>query len=433
MRLEFQLHTVRGVEFGPHTEIRDGILYIDTKGLQDRLLEDTRLRAVDVELTSPGDDCRIVKVADVVEPRYKITPPGTDFPGALTPVEAVGHGVTRVLRGAAVVTTDQMPASRENFPIPLGGAKVLDMRGPCAPLTDFANTCNIVLLPYPSSTATLQEYRTALRYAGWRAAVYLAEQCSQSTPDASETFDLPPLPEITTGMEGLPKVGYIYQIWSHQSPSQPWDPVLYGDSVRWLLPTVVHPCEVIDGAVLNGASRAGIGGETYAIQNHPVVMDLLRRHGKDLCFVGVVLTVSPDSPMDRNRNATMAANMAKWVLGADGVILTKLGGGAPQADLALLAEKCEKLGMKNTIIVQEVSVDGSADAALAIATPYADAIVSAGTGDELIMLPPVKRVIGGEVATPVGGPADGENRVKINTIVGATSQIGANRVVGVEY
>jgi len=49
------------------------------------------------------------------------------------------------------------------------------------------------------------------------------------------------------------------------------------------------------------------------------------------------------------------------------------------------------------------------------------------------MLPPVKRVIGGEVATQVGGPAEGENRVKINTIVGATSQIGANRVLGVEY
>lgn len=433
MRLELQLHHVTGIEFGPRTELREGTLYVDVKGLQDCLLADPRLRGVDVELASPGEDCRIIKVADVVEPRYKVTPQGTDFPGALTPAEGVGHGITRVLKGAAVVTTDQMPSSRENFPIPLGGARVLDMKGPCAPLTTFASTYNVVLLPYPSPTATAQEYHTALRYAGWRAAVYLAQQCGQSAPETTEVFDLPPLPEITKGIESLPKVGYIYQVWSHQSPSQPWDPVFYGDNVGQLLPTAVHPCEVIDGAVLNGASRIAIGGETYTIQNHPVVMDLLRRHGKDLCFVGVVLTVSPDSPVDRSRNASMAASIAKWVLGADGVILTKLGGGAPQADLALIAEKCERLGVKNTIIVQEVSVDGSADAAITIATPYADAIVSAGTGDEMITLPAVARIIGGDVATPVGAPPNGENRVKINTIAGATSQIGAGRLVGIEY
>ncbi|MBI2885632.1 MAG: hypothetical protein HYY02_00335 [Chloroflexi bacterium] len=432
MRLELQVHHIRGVAFGRRTEARDGTLYVNAQELEQALLEDQRLARVGVELASPGDDCRIVKVADVVEPRCKLDPPGADFPGALSPIAAVGHGITRVLRGAAVVTTTQMPSSRENFPLPLGGVRVLDMTGAASQLTDYANTFNVVLSPVPASGVSLAEYEMALKYAGWRASVYLAQRCGGVAPDQVEVFDLPPLPDIHKGMEGLPRIAYIYQIWSHQSPSKPGDAILYGDNVRWLLPTVVHPNEVIDGAVLNG-SHARMAGETYSIQNHPVVFDLLRRHGVDVCFVGVVLTVSPDGPVERARNATMAATMARWVLGADGAVLTKLGGGAPQADLALLAEKCEQLGMKSVLIISETSVDGSADAAITIATPAADAIVSAGSGDEYVLLPRVARVIGGQVPTPVGGPPGGENRVKINTIVGATSQIGANRLVGVEY
>jgi glycine reductase len=48
----------------------------------------------------------------------------------------------------------------------------------------------------------------------------------------------------------------------------------------------------------------------------------------------------------------MAASLVKQVLGADGVVLTKIHGGLPHVDLALVAEECEKLGVKTAIYIQ---------------------------------------------------------------------------------
>jgi glycine reductase len=232
-------------------------------------------------------------------------------------------------------------------------------------------------------------------------------------------------------MEGLPRVAYVYQVHSHQFPTGLVEPILYGDNVKKLIPTILHPNEVLDGAVVRG--YWGRGQETYSIQNHPLIKELYSRHGKELCFVGVVVTVAQSTEPERERAAAMAANLVKWVLGADGAVLTKIGGGAPHIDLAQTCERLEELGVKTAVIVQDMSFDSVSDGALIFNTPEANAIVNIGSYGAPVTLPPMERVIGGPVTFPGNIPADGALRVQAMNLGGAMSQIGGSCMVAHEY
>jgi hypothetical protein len=93
-------------------------------------------------------------------------------------------------------------------------------------------------------------------------------------------YDLPPLSHIPPECRQLPRVAYVFQIHSHQRPTGLEEGIFYGDNVRRLIPTLVHPNEILDGAVLRGFM--GRNATTYAVQNHPVIEALYRQHGKDL-------------------------------------------------------------------------------------------------------------------------------------------------------
>src|SRR5207249_7900120 len=56
--------------------------------------------------------------------------------------------------------------------------------------------------------------------------------------------------ELTPVDDGLPRVAYVFQLHSHQRPTVPGEGLLYGDNCRHLLPTILHPNEVLDGAVM---------------------------------------------------------------------------------------------------------------------------------------------------------------------------------------
>ena len=75
--------------------------------------------------------------------------------------------------------------------------------------------------------------------------------------------------------------------------------------------------------------------------------------------MGVVLTVAQATEPERVRSAAMAAGLVTDVLGADGAVFTKIGGGAPHVDMAQAAAQCEARGVKTTLIVEDMSTDGS--------------------------------------------------------------------------
>ena len=98
---------------------------------------------------------------------------------------------------------------------------------------------------------------------------------------------------------------------------------------------MVHPNEILDGAIVRGFM--GRHATTYAIQNHPVVRALYAQHAHTLWFGGVVLTVAQATEPERVRSACLAAGLVAHVLGADGALFTKIGGGAPHVDMAQAA------------------------------------------------------------------------------------------------
>ena len=129
MRLELGCFQIKDVRFAARTAIDNGVLSIDSSELTALLESDPLFERVEIELTHPGESCRILRVLDVLEPRYRMR--GENFPGALGGTGLVGDGQTRALKNVAVVETDQLaPRSRS----------LIDMSGPAAAYSPIANS-----------------------------------------------------------------------------------------------------------------------------------------------------------------------------------------------------------------------------------------------------------------------------------------------------
>jgi len=419
MRLDLGLIHIKDVRFDQRTAIKDNILSIDRAEWTSLLEQEPLFERVEIELAHPGESCRIVRVLDVLEPRYRLD--GPNFPGALDPNGLVGDGRTRALKDVAVVETNQMTSRSRNL---------IDMRGPAADYSPIANTHNVVLVPHPKKNADKGEYRLAVKRAGLRTAVYLAAAGKDVEPKETQRFELPPV-GLNQGPKHLPRVAYIFPMHSHQHPTQQKEPVFYGSNIQGFMPTIVHPNEILDGALMFSYSAF-----TWFAQNHPVIMELYRRHGKDLWFAGVVLTVAPVTVSEKERNAYLAARLAKETLAADGIIATKIGGGAVDTDLMMIYTRAEEMGMKATLIVME----RYPDTGITFVPENVNALVTPGLTRDAITLPLVERVIGGDTlhldnSNPDNTnpdipplPANQEITLWIGDIVGAISQVGASRL-----
>jgi glycine reductase len=186
----------------------------------------------------------------------------------------------------------------------------------------------------------------------------------------------------------------------------------------------------LDGAVLPGYNSMGI--ETYSVQNHAVVLDLYRRHGREVDFAGVVAVVAHQTVDERARTNVIAANLVRHALGADGAILTKSGGGAPHVAMAEVARQCELLGVRTTLLAWETSEGESASEGSALFNyPQLNAIVNYGCNGFSVPLPPVERLITSrpDLAEQLGGPL----RVNANRLSGAMDQLGGGRLTAVRY
>src|SRR5512135_3312806 len=104
MRLELGCLQIEDVRFGDRTAIKDYVLSIDRQELISLLEQEPLFERVEIELAHPGESCRVIRVLDVLEPRYRLN--GPNFPGALEANGLVGDGLTRALKNVAVVETD---------------------------------------------------------------------------------------------------------------------------------------------------------------------------------------------------------------------------------------------------------------------------------------------------------------------------------------
>ena len=426
MQLTLAHHPITDIRFGTSTCLDGSVLVVDEKALREILLHDAALAGVDFAIARAGESCRAGPIFDVVEPRAKEPGIGSDFPGIIGAPTTAGIGTTHVLTGAAVSVLGEM---RPDPTRPATG-RLLEMSGRAADGSHYSTLQHLIVLPHTTPGLPRQTILKAYRIAGVRAAVYLAQAALDHTPQSLHTFD--PIGPLEPGREGLPRVAYIGQIFSRQRRPAVDEPILYGTNTDGMLPLLLHPDEWLDGALVPSLSSWFGGTETYFYQNHPVVLDLYQRHqARQINFVGTVATVAGSEHFDRQRQCHAAASLVKWTLNADGVVLTKYGGGLPHTDLAETARLLETMGVKTSVMVTDAARDRRVESALLFNVPEVNAIVYNGGHGTEYEIPKVDRVIAStpELIELLGGPLN----VHASEILGVTNQQGASRMRSLVY
>ena len=414
LRLTLAIHPVRSMSFGDATRLDGTHLVIDQGELERLIQEDSRVQSVDFEIAPAGEECRIGSVFDIVEPRAKGPADGSDFPAILGPMQLAGKGTTHVLRGAAVTVLDEGISP---------DGKVLEMSGPAGEASPYSGLYHLVIIPHAAPGLERHTVLNTLRQASLKAAVFLARTTLDLTPETTEDFDSDG--PAVQGREGLPRFAYIGQVHSRQRVAEVDEQIFSGDNTAAMVPALIHPNEWLDGAVVSSYMNMGV--ETYYYQNHPIITELYRWHREGrITLVGTLVTMAASDNQQRERNCMLAAEQAKWNLAADGVVLTKCGGGAPHADMALTARNCEELGMRTVVQTSDMSWDRRAESALLFNYSEVDAIVYVGGRDTGWHVPAAKRVIAGngELAEALRAPRE----LTAGNLCGVTSQQGASRL-----
>ncbi|MBW4827217.1 MAG: glycine/sarcosine/betaine reductase component B subunit [Clostridiaceae bacterium] len=428
MRLELGYLFIEDVQFGEETKLENKTLYVNKDELVNLIKEDEHFEKVDLELARPGESIRITPVKDVVEPRVKVEGPGGVFPGMISKVDTVGSGKTNVLKGCAVVTAGKIVGFQEG---------IIDMTGPGADYTPFSKLNNVVLVCEPKEGLKQHEHERALRMAGFKAATYLGEVAKNLTPDEVEIFETEPMLESINKYPELPKVAYVQML---QSQGLLHDTYVYGVDAKESLPTIIYPTEIMDGAIVSGNCVSACDkNTTYHHLNNPVVKDLFAKHGKELNFIGVIITNENVYLADKERSSNWTAKLAEF-LGLDGVLVSQEGFGNPDTDLIMNCKKIEQKGIKTVIITDEYAGRDGASQSLADADPLANAVVTGGNANEVITLPPMDKIIGDTsyVDTIAGGfdgslKEDGSIVVELQAITGATNELGFNKLTAKGY
>ena len=420
MKLELGIIPIEDMKFASKTSVNGKTLEINKDEVIALIKEDPLVVSVELDIAKPGESVRIIPVKDVLEPRCKVSGSGKIFPGFFTGEEAtVGEGRTHVLKGAAVVTTGTVVGFQEG---------IIDMTGPGAEYTPFSKTYNLVVNCKVQDDVTRAIKEKTLRLMGLKVARYLGEAGRDVKPASIETYETKPFVEQAAQYPNLPKVGYIYML---QSQGLLHDTYYYGVDVKQILPTIMYPTEAFDGAITSGNCVSACDkNPTYVHQNSPIIHELYARHGKDINFMGVVITNENVTLADKERSSFLACKLAKQ-LGCDAVVISEEGFGNPDADLIMNCRKSTDLGMKTVLVTDEYAGQDGASQSLADSHPSADAVVSNSNANAVIVLPPMNKIIGDvKQANVIAGGwdgslhADGTIEAELQVITGATNELG---------
>lgn len=423
LKLELGKIYIKDILFGDKTYVENGVLYVNKDELIEYLKEDARIKEIRVNIAKPGEKTRIIPVKDVIEPRFKVSGTGKGFPGAVDKMEEVGQGRTHVLSGAAVVTIGDIVGIQEG---------VIDMWGEGAKYTPFSQTNNLVIDISPIEGLSEHEHEETVRKAGLRASTYLGRGSKDIEPDEIKIFELESMAERIQKYPKLPKVVYIQMLIAQGLLH---DTFIYGVDSKVMLPTLIHPNEILDGAVVSGNCVAACDKiTTYQHLNNSVILDLYDKHGKEINFLGVILTPENVTLEGKLRSTKYATKIAK-MLGADGVIVTEEGYGNPDADLLMICKDLEENGIKTVLITDECAGRDGSSQSLADTASEAKSVVSTGNVSHLVKLPPAEKILGNEKAIKnlSGGYdesicSDGSIMCELNAIIGSTSEIGYHNV-----
>lgn len=423
MYLQIATFPVTEVAFDGATRLEGSRLVIRRQELQRLLLEDTRIQSAEIEIARPGERTRILHVLDTLEPRCKAEGPSATFPGFTGPPHMAGEGRTHALSGVTVMVSSR-------FPEPVTGLlqpreAIVDMAGPGAAYSAFSDHLNVVLVLEAEPSLPNLEWDAAIRAAGIKAAECLGRTAKDLPAPALQEFHL------GAADPALPGVVYIDQVQSQGLFAQTF---LYGKNLNDVTPTLTHPNEMLDGAVVSGNYVYGcVKNPTYMHCNNPVVRELYGRHGAELRFLGVIVSKGHNyTHFLKDRSANYAAKLAR-ILGATGAVVTQEGGGNAAIDAMLTLKYCEGHGIKTTFLTFELGGADGGDVPIVDFVPEADALVSTGGQDRMLDLPAMDRCLGVGEVTGYGAKGTDAFTICLEQVYCSTNQLGYGRMAAVAY
>ena len=428
MRLELGKIFIKDIQFASESKIENNVLYVNKDELRKAIWDDEAIVSVEFDIAKPGESVRITPVKDVIEPRVKVEGRGGIFPGVLSKVDTVGEGKTIALKGMAVVTTGKIVGFQEG---------IVDMTGPGAEYTPFSKLNNLVIIAEPAEGIKQHEHEKAVRYIGFKAAKYLGELARNLQPEETKVYETKPLLEQIAQYPDLPKVGYVYML---QTQGLLHDTYVYGVDAKQIVPTILYPTEIMDGAIGSGNCVSACDkNPTYVHLNNGVIEELYEKHGKEINFLGVIITNENVYLADKERSSNWTAKFTKY-LGLDAAIVSQEGFGNPDTDLIMNCKKIETEGVKTVIVTDEYAGQNGASQSLADADPKANAVVTGGNANQLIVLPKLDKIIGHiDVVNVIAGghhdslKEDGTIEVEIQAITGATNETGFGYLTAKTY
>lgn len=387
MKLTLGNFHVKDIQFGEETFFKDGILTVNKEEALNVVKEDEHITEAELHIVKPGDNVRMVPVKEAIEPRYRVGG-GPVFPGVTGELMQAGEGVTYALKDMSVLVVGKHYGGFQDG--------LIDMSGEGAKYTYFSQLKNLVLVADSDEVFEQKEQQKknkALRWAGMRLAEYIGSCVKDLEPEETEVFELSPITKRTKEENDLPSVVIVLQPQS-QMEELGYNDLNYGWDTNRMLPTFMHPNEVLDGAMISGSFMpCSSKWATYDFQNFPMIKRMYQEHGKTVNFLGVIMSNLNVALDQKERAAIFVAQMAKS-LGADSAIVIEEGYGNPDADFTGCIVALENAGVKTVGLSNECTGRDGASQPLVSMDEKEDAIVSCGNVSSLIFLPPMDVVLG---------------------------------------
>jgi glycine reductase complex component B subunit alpha and beta len=397
MTLELGSFPVEHVQAGSPGGYADGTLTVDVERLRARCLEDPRVVEVEVDMVEPGEPTRIVHVRDVIEPRVKVAGEGHAYPAICGHApDTVGDGVTHRFEGFALLVAADVP-DRIRREVSAAADSIIDMSGPGA-VTAYSALRYVSLTFRLEPALELVEWNETLRAAAHRAADQLAGCLRELEPPARRRFALDPV-----GTD-LPRVVHVHTLNGSMVPGI--GSTIYGYA-RHALPLLLHPNEILDGAIAGDAVVTYPGKCSWIQVNNPVLPQLYAHHGRDFEWLGsIVARTRWGGAAEKELSAFQTVKLAQ-MLRADGALVTWNHGGNDLIEVMLTIQGLERAGIKTVFLtiesdikvvrmIPELAETGAHEPPLLFSVPEADAIVSTGTLAPETALPAMERVVGGD-------------------------------------
>lgn len=387
MKLEIGNFYVKDIVFGKQLSFDNGVLTINKEEALAFIREDERITEADLYIAKPGDRIRLCPVKEAIEPRVRLDGRGL-FPGYTSELAPAGNGVLHALKNCSVLVVGRHWGGFQDG--------IIDMSGEGQKLTYFGRLNNVVLVADTNEDFEKHEQQKkndALRRAGHKLAEFIGSCVKELEPEDRDVYDTTPMIRRGEEVEKLPSVVYVMQAQS-QMEAMGYNDLVYGWDTNHMLPTVMSPTEILDGAIVSGSFMpVSSKWSTYDMQNTPNLRALMDAHGKTINFLGVIMSNLNVALEQKDRAAIYVAQIAVS-LGADGAVVAEEGYGNPDADFVGCLVALEDAGVKTVGVTNESTGRDGKGQPLVTLDEKCDAIVSCGNVGELIELPPMETVLG---------------------------------------